>query len=206
MDFNKQCPDDNWTINFWWQKFFQDPKFRSDLKNRWFELRASQWATPKLHKVIDSLVQEIGTAQEQHFNRFPILNKAVWPNPVVNKTYNGEIFYFKKWLEDRAIWLDGGFSSFEEVNVVSDEKTFATYPNPVANKVNFEFYSNSENNIFDLKITNSLGEIIHDERIPIHSKFEHKYEIDVSNFSQGVYFYQFYKNKIKIASGKFLKI
>ena len=47
VDFNKQCPNDYWTIHFWWSKLFNDARFRSLLKKRWQELRKNEWTDTK---------------------------------------------------------------------------------------------------------------------------------------------------------------
>lgn len=45
-------------------------------------------------------------SQRRNFIRWPILNEAVWPNPVVTGSYKGEVNYLKTWLKDRLAWMD----------------------------------------------------------------------------------------------------
>jgi len=88
----------------WCQKFFSHTQFSEMVKNRWKELRAGE--LNDLYSFIDQLAEEMETSQKANFNRWKILSKAVWPNPVVTGSYKGEVNYLKNWLKERETWMD----------------------------------------------------------------------------------------------------
>jgi hypothetical protein len=79
-------------------------RFVKMLKDRWIELRKTPLNS--LDLFIDSLAQKLELSQQQNFNRWKILDKIVWPNPVINYTYAGEILHLKNWVNSRMSWID----------------------------------------------------------------------------------------------------
>ncbi|MFT4222162.1 CotH kinase family protein [Dysgonomonas sp.] len=88
----------------WYQKFFKYPEFDKMVKDRWIQLR--QGNLSDLNSFIDNLAEKMLISQRRNFLRWPILNEAVWPNPVVTGSYKGEVNYLKSWLKDRLAWMD----------------------------------------------------------------------------------------------------
>ncbi|MCZ2339848.1 MAG: CotH kinase family protein [Chitinophagales bacterium] len=62
-DFNQVCPDDDWVVHFWWNKFLEDTTFYNDLKQRWQYLRQHQLATENILNTVDSLANLLNEAQ-----------------------------------------------------------------------------------------------------------------------------------------------
>jgi hypothetical protein len=205
MDFNNQCPNDYWTIPFWWQKLFEDPHFRSLLKTRWQELRKNEWTDTKLYGKIDSLQTSIGDAQKHHFARYDILGKTVWPNPQINYTYFGEINNLKNWLTKRANWLDGAFAKFLETEAVQNNQEVSIYPNPSHDKIIFAIKPKTSNANFEVKIYNLQGILLANSAFKTSSTWADKIEIDISNFTNGTYFYRILENTKPFTTGKFIK-
>lgn len=205
MDFNKQCPDDYWTIHFWWMKLFNDTRFRSLLKKRWQELRKNEWTDTKLKDTIDSLQTTIGDAQKHHFARYNILGKIVWPNPAAYSTYAGEVNYLKKWLTERTAWIDGELGKALDAEHIPDNKNIFVYPNPSHDKIMFQLKSRLGYSVFDLKIYNSQGQFVKNVVHTVNSTWADQISIDVSGYPNGVYFYKILENGTNFTSGRFVK-
>lgn len=88
----------------WYQQFFKYPELNKKVKDRWISLR--QGNLSDLNLFIDDLANKMAMSQRRNFVRWPILNEAVWPNPVVKGSYKGEVNYLKSWLKDRLAWMD----------------------------------------------------------------------------------------------------
>ena len=56
---------------------------------------------------IDARTAELDGAAARNFERWPILDRDVWPNAHVGGSYDAEISYLKTWLRERLAWLDG---------------------------------------------------------------------------------------------------
>jgi len=89
----------------WLKRMMEDPAFRQAVTDTWNELKAEHIDT--LPALIDELAAGLAGAQENNFNRWPILDAAVWPNPQVGGSYEAELDYLKTWLSQRAAWMDG---------------------------------------------------------------------------------------------------
>jgi len=89
----------------WYQQLFTYPEFDTMIKKRWKELYSGELGD--LQSFIDNLATKLEISQTQNFKRWPILNIAVWPNPVVTGSYKGEVDYLKAWLSKRMEWLNG---------------------------------------------------------------------------------------------------
>ncbi|MBK5722615.1 CotH kinase family protein [Dysgonomonas sp. Marseille-P4677] len=88
----------------WYKEFFRHPEFDQMVTNRWKELRSDK--LKDLHPFIDALAEEMQISQSKNFTRWPILDKRVWPNPIITGSYQGEIDYLKSWLTQRLNWMD----------------------------------------------------------------------------------------------------
>ncbi len=88
----------------WYIQFFSHTEFDQMVKDRWRELRSGE--LNELNTFIDELAKNMEISQKQNFNRWKILNKAVWPNPVITGSYSGEVDYLKDWLTKRLSWMD----------------------------------------------------------------------------------------------------
>ncbi|MGB0915957.1 MAG: CotH kinase family protein [Flavobacteriales bacterium] len=99
-------PCDPTVIPFWWKRMNQDSVYKSQLVNRWFELRKDVLSNEDLLKDIDGQVAELGHSVGRNFTRWPILGTKVWPNYFVGETHQQEIEYLKNWLLKRVTWID----------------------------------------------------------------------------------------------------
>ena len=88
----------------WYKQLFSHPEFVKLVADRWIELRGDKLSN--LHPFINELANELEVSQYKNFKRWPILNKYVWPNPVVTGSYLGEVNYLRSWLTLRLNWMD----------------------------------------------------------------------------------------------------
>ncbi|MBK9255590.1 MAG: CotH kinase family protein [Saprospiraceae bacterium] len=130
--FNQVCPFDSWLIHFWWNKFMDDSKFKSDLKQRWFQLRQNELSDQRIHFVVDSLTSLLSASQVRNFQKWPVLNEYIWPNNFVGGSYALEIDYLKNWLQERLLWLDNEFGSYTSVLNIQNNFEIKAYPNPAS--------------------------------------------------------------------------
>ena len=103
-NYNTYVPNDAWLVPFWWQKFLQDPIFKTSLKTRWQELRAN---TLSVNTVLD-LVEE--TSQYLIVNGAVERNYNKWSGIPVD--YPGAINDIKTYLNDRLLWMDNKINQF----------------------------------------------------------------------------------------------
>jgi hypothetical protein len=88
----------------WMSRLFEDPAFQARVEARWQELKAGQIDT--IFAFIDQNAAALDQSQKNNFQRWPILNVYVWPNPVITGSYQGEVNQLKQWLTTRIAWMD----------------------------------------------------------------------------------------------------
>lgn len=96
----------------WVERLYRYRRFTQAMGVRWRSLRGAG-KREELLRSVDRHVAEIGGAQDRNFQRWPVLGRYVWPNPVdpstgqVRTTYASEVEFLKSWLERRIDWIDG---------------------------------------------------------------------------------------------------
>lgn len=90
----------------WYQQFFSHPEFENMVKDRWNELRGNELSDANINTFIDNMAEKINVSQYYNFQKWPILNMQVWPNPIVTGSYQGEVNYLKTWIKNRLSWMD----------------------------------------------------------------------------------------------------
>jgi hypothetical protein len=99
-----------WVVNGQWMaRLFDDPIFRTKVKSRWNELKATQFDT--LPAYIDQRAMALDETQKNNFARWPVLNSVVFTEPELAGSYPGEINYLKGWLANRIWWMDAQINS-----------------------------------------------------------------------------------------------
>jgi hypothetical protein len=99
--------DECWNVPFWWKHLLQDTVYQDNMRCRWKDLRSNVWSEQHIFAVIDSMSSLVQEAQVRHFNRWDILGKYVWPNPVpLANSHREEIINMKSWISNRLKWLD----------------------------------------------------------------------------------------------------
>jgi hypothetical protein len=186
-DFNQVCSQDWWVIHFWWKKFMADQQLKSDMKNRWQNLRSNKLSDQRVFFVVDSLTNLLSKAQVRNFQKWPVLNEYVWPNYVVTGSYQGEIQFLKNWLRDRLLWLDQEFGSYITVNTKDDRNEIYAEisPNPVHQTINI--HCPSCDAASGVSIRNVTGQVLR-QIYPFTDTANFYTMIDVSYLVSGLYF------------------
>jgi hypothetical protein len=98
-------PTQPWLTNsFYVKHLLTDPAFTADVRNKWAAVKTTQLDT--LPAWIDQEAAALQQAQQNNFQRWPILGEYVWPNSEVANTYQGEVTFLKSWITQRIAWMD----------------------------------------------------------------------------------------------------
>jgi len=202
-EFNRVCPDDYWKIPFFFEKLYKDLGFRTKIKERWTSLRTGKFSTPNIIAKVDSLNNLLSESQQRNFAQWPILQEFIWPNPVVNINYLQEILYFKDWITERLIWMDGQINLFD-VDRTNLPPNFVLYPIPAIDEINLSIPPSLTQPI-ELLIYDSMGRLVFEN---LYNEVENRIEIDnidVSNLPSGIYFYTVIQTNTIVNNGSFTK-
>lgn len=102
-------------VPFWWDRLFEDPSFRTRLRDRYRAHREEVFSETALFRLIDETAQTLDEAQKRNFQRWPTLGKYVWPNPrPYARTYPALIQNLKTWFHNRIVWMDANIDILAE--------------------------------------------------------------------------------------------
>lgn len=96
----------------YFNRLFEDPQFRNDLKNRWNEIKSRLFDA--INNKVYSLAEEIKPAAERNFEKWQILGIQSWKDAdgyEERKTYEDEVHYLVAWLTRRYEWLDSAINN-----------------------------------------------------------------------------------------------
>ncbi len=96
------------TNSQWPRRLFDDPAYAAAVAARWNELKPQFQALPAWITQNAGALQQ---AQQNNFQRWPILGEYVWPNSEAAGSYQGEIDFLNSWLTQRIAWLDTQFNA-----------------------------------------------------------------------------------------------
>lgn len=97
----------------WYQHMFKSYKFRDKVKARWEELRKGCLSDSNIASMLNQQASVLEKAANANFKRWDILGTYVWPNPsaiVACDTYQENVQYLIKWIQQRAAWLDSNIA------------------------------------------------------------------------------------------------
>ena len=195
LEFNNVCNRDNWVVHFWWNRLWNDPGFKTELGNKWVELRKTELSTDHLIAKVDSFQNLLQEAQVRNFNKWQILGSYIWPNYRVHFSYNDEVAAVRNFLRSRLDYLDTQFADFASSNInLVDEEDLDLYPNPVGDILRLSF-NKKESIPSSIRIFNSSGALVMDMD---NSNKASNFEFDWSGYSAGMYFL-----KARTSEGKY---
>ena len=163
-NFNAICPEDNWFVPFWWQRFLSDPVFISELRNTYDDLRQNGiLQESKLLELIDGYEAELKTAQARNFQKWPIIGQYVWPSPLpIANSWAGEVQEIRDWLSKRLKWLDNNLPrEFSILSTQANEIAVKVYPNPFVESLSVSLSSDQED-LATFKVYDMTGKSILD--------------------------------------------
>ncbi|MFY0689015.1 MAG: CotH kinase family protein [Cyclobacteriaceae bacterium] len=101
---NNETPDGYWIKkSTWYSRLFEDPNFVAKVKSRFNYFYNNR---DLFEENIVSTAYYLDQGQKRNFKKWPILGEYVWPNHVAFKSYNEEVEYLKKWLNERFEWMN----------------------------------------------------------------------------------------------------
>lgn len=89
----------------WWGQLLRQPTFERRYRQRWRQFRRGPMSIVNMHAIIDRMADEIREAQVRNFRRWPLALGA----PGGPAGWEGEIIHLKRWVSDRANWMDTQF-------------------------------------------------------------------------------------------------
>lgn len=92
----------------WFAQLFKDPAFADKAIALW---KTEREKMNGLLLTVDNEATLLKYSQSQNFKTWDLLNSYVWPNAAVLGSYNGEITYFKSWLQKRMAWIDANLET-----------------------------------------------------------------------------------------------
>lgn len=162
LEFNSICPGDSWLIPFWWHRLLDDPRFARKLAERWSFLRAGKFRTDIIHDFIDSTASVLNEeAAQRNFQRWPVLNKYVWPNYFVGESFEVEIWWLKDWIAKRMQWLDhtiGGMTTPIDVPQGKVPIKLHSFPNPFIENLIVQYSIDQPGNV-NLELYDEVGSL-----------------------------------------------
>ncbi len=94
-------------------------------------------------------------------------------------------------------------TGLNEVERTEKEKILKIYPNPATDFVTIDYgFTNWSKGEISLEITNELGQIVHQQKLPMYSGFQ---KIETSSFATGLYTTYIKRNNQIVATTKFAK-
>jgi len=203
IDFNQFCPDDGWIIHFWWKKMWEDPAYRTQLKERWATLREGPLSNERVFHLLDSLSGQLQEAQTRNFQRWPVLDTWLWPNVFCCGTYEQHLGFLQSWLTLRLQWMDNALQSLHTDEFVA-EKTAPTeiFPNPASTGViHFKIYSNHSAKI-QVQVFDPRGSRVRTLNFVPEAPGERVFRWQYGSLPPGVYFYEIRANEAIESSGR----
>lgn len=175
-NFNAICPSYTILVPNWWNQLLQDTNYTSLVKCRWKQLRTGQFSDIKITQWVDSVANVLNAAQQRNFQKWPILGVYVNWNAYVGLTYADEVNYYKKWMKDRAKWMDNNLPGTclapLSVNNIADNKLEITIaPNPMNTHTVISFYGNKLEGIKKLYLFDITGRLLRQLETASNSSF-----------------------------------
>jgi len=175
---------------FWWNALKSKDEFINQLSCRWTELREGPLHQDSILAYIDQQSAFLAPAAAHNFERWPILDQYVWPNPRILFSYPAEINNLKQFIRSRLIWMDQTISSAcllsntDDLDVSIEE--LEVYPNPIHDEININFHLAQKSDI-EISLSNILGKRVSQSLLPDHHSGLITETMDVSDLPTGSY-------------------
>jgi hypothetical protein len=205
-DFNEYCGQDQWVIHHWWPKMISDVRFQALLQQRYRALREGAWSDARILYLTDSLVSVLDGARQRNFQRWPVMGIYVWPNSFVGKNYEEEIAFLKRFLLDRARWMDGNLQRIgpNPVRYVEGMKgPVSFFPNPTTDGRVVLEYNLPPDAGLTLRVWDMSGRMAYETQLPTDRAYHYPLELS-SVLKNGVHVVQIISGDRVIQAGKLI--
>jgi len=186
-------PNNDYPIPTWWGKFMTDNGFKDRLYCRYHTLRLYVLSNDEIYEYIDATAALLQEALQRNYRQFPIMGAYIYPNPQdqTNATYEKEKDDLKKWIADRASWLDKNIPGFcATVNLDETEiqpAQLLVFPNPFEHTLNLGFDGiNADANV-SVRLFDMMGSMVYNHAFSNVALGEEKIVIDTRNLKGGSY-------------------
>jgi hypothetical protein len=189
--FNGTCPNDGSLVPAWWDRFFRDTSFLSNLRCRWLQVRQSTLSNTRINKLIDSVVTLTQEARFRHFTRWPVLGQYIWPNmQPVPTSYPSEIIQLKNWFTKRIDWIEQNLPNqrgcVDLPPTAFPDLTLQPFPNPFRGELNLRIRS-QQIRPADLLVYDVRGRLLHQSKLYLNYG-ENRRTLNTSTWPAGLYF------------------
>lgn len=204
-NFDDICDFTN-AIPFWWEKLLQSSSYRNGLKCRWEELRQGPLHSDSINYFIDSMATYLQDARIRNFQKWPIIGVYVNWNAFVGLTYEEDLNFLKTYIEQRSMWIDNNLPGICDLAI--EEEAFVpqyhkVWPNPMTENgfIGYTLFDSGEVTfeLFDLS-----GRAILKHDFGYKTTGEHANTLEMSELSEGNYFYILKRSGFQIGSGKII--
>jgi hypothetical protein len=89
----------------WAERLYRDRAFTRRMALRWRELR-QQGLRRQVLATIERSEAELRGEVVRNFQRWPVLDRRIWPNPRARGSYRAELRFLRSWLKRRIGWID----------------------------------------------------------------------------------------------------
>lgn len=152
-------PPSDFQAPFWWSRLLSDVQWKQDLICTYNNLRLTTLSREHINSLIDSMANDLQSAQERNFIRWNIIGKYVWPNPLPFATsYVGEVAYLKSFISDRTSFLDNDLGQCIALPITLNNFTATSEKNNV--KLNWTTGYEAGNNYFSVERAVNDGQFI----------------------------------------------
>ena len=197
-----------------WYRLWTDSSFKTQLADRWFELRDGPFQTARLFAFVDSCAVHLSEAQERNFQRWPILGEELWRSTdgwQERDTYQKEVDYMRNWLDAHLEWMDDELARFTSVQQTAGpvKLTFQITPNPFHQQVSISYTLYKSQHIRFI-VYNVLGQQVKTLVDRVQSKGRHIIRWDGRDargrhVPPGLYLYRCQLGNKKVFAEKLLK-
>lgn len=168
-NFNNICTGYDILVPNWWGKLLQDSNYTSLLKCRWNQLRSGIFSDNNINHWVDSVATVLNVPQQRNFQKWPILGVYVNWNYYIGLTYADEINYMKKWMKDRAKWMDNHLpgkclAPLENANQIAETIDITIAPNPMNERSVISFYGNQLKGVKKLFVYDMSGRLVRQQQ------------------------------------------
>lgn len=171
---------------FWWGRLFSRDAFADHAQCRWQELREGILNENTLFEYIDDQVALLNPSLDRNYERWPIINEWIWPNPEVQGSYDGEVDFLKDFITDRLRWMDNNLFGVCDSTLVIEPAEgfdFVVSPNPASSELNL---------IFENEIVGDIAVELYDmigKRLTVKNTIsaDNRMTLDISAYPPGVY-------------------
>jgi hypothetical protein len=204
-NFNALCPNYTILVPDWWNRLLQDTNYTTLLKCRWKQLRSGRFSDMKITQWVDSVAAVLSLPQQRNFQKWPILGTYINWNYYIGLSYADEINYLKKWMKDRAKWMDNHLpgiclAPLSTENQIAEKMEMTVSPNPMSSQTVISFYGEKTEGAMNLYLYDMTGRLLRQQQTLSNSSFV----LNREQLPAGMYLIRIENSSKRFASSKLI--